>query len=108
MALSPDMLALKARCAKALQMGAGLARVEAHLASLGAVPAPAGLSKEQHLMDVLSAMEDGSYRKPEPVKAPEPEPVKLEEAPEPVKAEEPAVEAAPEPAVEGKKGKKGR
>lgn len=102
MALSPDMLALKARCAKALQMGAGLARVEAHLASLGAVPAPAGLSKEQHLMDVLSAMEDGSYRKPELVKAP---PVK---APEPVKAEEPAVEAAPEPAVEGKKGKKGR
>ena len=70
MALTPEQQDLQTRCAQALQMGASLARIDTHLANVGAGPAPLGVSKEQHLMDTLAGLAEG--RKPElaRVKAP--------------------------------------
>lgn len=109
MALNAELLDLKSRCIKAIQMGASVARIETHLTKVGAGAVPAGLSNEQHLLNVLQAMEAGQPPKPalikaEPVKA---EPVKAvmlpppppEPVPEPVKVEEPAPEPAAEEAV---------
>jgi hypothetical protein len=99
MALTPEQQDLKTRCAQALQMGAGLARIDTHLANVGAGPAPLGVSKEQHLMDTLSVLAAG--KKPAPVQAPAPKAVEpvAEPAVEPA-AEPVAAEPAAEPAVE--------
>lgn len=70
MPLPLEMLALKARCQQALAMGASLAKVESYLAQVGAGPVPSGVSKEQHLLDALAAMDAG--KKPELMKAAEP------------------------------------
>lgn len=107
MALSPEMLELKSRCLQALSMGASLARVETYLAQVGAGPVPAGLRKEQHLLDALSAMEAGASMKAELIKVPPPpapppaEPVQVEETVE-------VSEATAEVVTETKKSKRNR
>ena len=83
MALTPEQQDLKTRCAQALQMGAGLARIDTHLANMGAGPAALGVSKEQHLMETLLGLEAGKKAAPAPPPAPK-------------AVEEPVVEAVAE------------
>ena len=82
MALTPEQQDLKTRCAQALQMGAGLARVDTHLANLGAGPAALGVSKEQHLMETLLGLEAGKKVAPAPKAVEEPVAEVAEEAAE--------------------------
>lgn len=91
MALSPELADLKARCVKALQIGASLARIDEHLAKVGAGAPPFGVSKERHLLAHLDALDAGDVpeaAEPEPAPEPEDEPEPKDEPEEDAEAED--------------------